>query len=80
MSTFLLLVCFLRLKDVITRWIATYGKDDDGFQSLQLIEQDWTHILYLVVLLQPYYMWTDALSKSNRVTINLCWLAFNDIF
>jgi hypothetical protein len=79
-STFLLLVCALRLKDVIARWIATYGRDDNTIRVLHLSEQDWVHISYLIVLLRPYFIWTEGFSKSTSVTINLAWLAYNDVF
>jgi hypothetical protein len=79
-STFLLLVCALHLKDELTRWVATYSKDDNAISELRLSQQEWTHVRYLVVLLKPYYMWTEAFSKSTELTITMTWMAYNNNF
>jgi hypothetical protein len=36
--------------------------------------------MYLIVLLRPYFIWTEAFSHSSGVTINTAWIADTDIF
>jgi hypothetical protein len=77
---FILLVRALCLKDEITHWVATYGKEDKEIEELWLSDQDWVHVTYLIVLLRPYFIWTEAFSHSSGVTINTAWMAYTDIF
>jgi hypothetical protein len=56
------------------------AEDDPELKALQLHEEEWTYVHYFAVLLRPFFYWTELLSKTSGVTINLPLVAYNNLF
>ena len=68
-STYLMLLQGFQLKSKLRRWLDT-NILSLFLQKLLIGNSKWEQVRYLIVLLQPYYIWTKAFSKTSNVTIH----------
>jgi hypothetical protein len=79
-STYLMLIRAWRLRKAINGWLEKYGPADFQLRGLQLSLDDWNQIRYLIVILRPFFKWTEGLSKASTPIISKAWATYTSLF
>jgi hypothetical protein len=74
-STYLLLRCAKRLQSVFDEFCAQYSRHD-----LQLSQEEWRQIDYLLAITQPFFPFITTLSKSKHITVHTVFDIYNKLF
>jgi hypothetical protein len=75
-----MLVRSLCLKAEIVEWLLTASRSDQSLEKFILTDMEWMHVQYVVVLLRPYSLWTEALSQQKSATIQRAWVIYDRLF
>ncbi len=67
------------MRGTIVNWLQ-HRDTSRSLVQLKLEQLEWEHVKYLIILLKPYYTWTEALSKTSGVTIHKAWTCYNALF
>ncbi len=78
-STFLMLIRALRLRSTIEVWVFQ-ERNSINFDAVQLGRAACDQVRYLMVLLRPFYIWTEITSKTTAVSVNKAWTAYTGLF
>lgn len=83
------------LLDVKTRWNSTflmalrarylkpdlaYWCSENKFEQLRLTEDEWKYIDQIIVIMLPFYKYTQSLSISRSSTVQIAWQVYNGLF
>ncbi|KAG2000826.1 hypothetical protein GB937_010790 [Aspergillus fischeri] len=74
-STYLMLRRAKRLQSVFDGFCAQYSRHD-----LQLSQEEWRQIDYLLAITQPFFMFTTTLSKTKDITVHTIFGIYNKLF
>jgi hypothetical protein len=74
----LIRACDLRM--AIKGWLEKYGASNTLLCKIHLTSVEWDHVRYLIVLLQPYFQWTEGLSKATTLIIGKAWATYTGLF
>lgn len=74
-STFLMLRRAKRLQSTFDEFCRVYNQVD-----LQLSEEEWRQVDYLLSITQPFFSFTDEVSKSRDITIHTVFGIYNALF
>lgn len=77
-STFAMAVRALLLKDVLTQFLDQ--TDNPKLQELYLTLDEWKQVQYVIVILFPFWQYTQAISISQDISIHLAWQIYNKLF
>ncbi len=69
----------MRLHEALSLWVLLYGRSDSKILELELSENEWLQVKYLVAVLFPFFVWTEVLSKSSSITVNIAWMIYNGL-
>ncbi len=76
---FLMLIRALHLSSVIEVWTFQERNAID-LEDVLLNDAAWDHVRYLIVLLRPYFVWTEVTSRTTAVLVNKAWTAYTSVF
>lgn len=74
-STYLMLRRAKRLQTVCDEFCVQYSRHD-----LQLGQEEWRQVDYLLTITQPFYTFTTTLSKSKDITVHTIFGIYNKLF
>jgi hypothetical protein len=74
-----MLICALWLQSTIELWLFQEQNSID-LEDVQVSAHAWEQIRYLVVLLRPFFGWTEILLKTTTVSVNRAWSAYTSLF
>jgi len=77
-STYHMLVRGWRLQDALEEWMLNYK--NSTLEALELTDEEWIHVRYIIALCKPFAMWTYIYSLSSGSTIHTAWGVYECLF
>lgn len=77
-STFAMAIRALLLKDTLNQFLDQ--TDHAKLQELYLAPDEWKQVEYVIVILFPFWQYTQAISISWDISIHLAWQIYNKLF
>ncbi len=68
------------LRDTVSAWLERYRGADSALKNVRILSEEWQQVQYLIVLLRPFFEWTDCLSRSSRPIIGKAWATYTSLF
>ncbi len=70
----------MELREAISAWLVKYGAVDVYLEDLRISGDEWQQVHYLIILLCPFFDWTNRLSRSFTPVIGKAWATYTSFF